>query len=153
MHTLWQDFRYGVRMLAKNPGFTAIAVVTLALGIGANTALFSVVNGVLLNPLPYFQPEALVAVYASTPQFHHSSIAYPNFLDWRRQNQSFERLAVFKSDSVNLTGMGEPERLSEEMISASFFPTLGVKPILGRGFTEQARRATRIDPMVALRYE
>jgi predicted permease len=140
MHTLWQDMRYGVRMLAKNPGFTAIAVVTLALGIGANTALFSVVNGVLLNPLPYYQPERLVAVYASTPEYPHSSISYPNFEDWRRNNHSFEKIAAFRGDDFNLTGMGEPERLEAEMVSAEFFPVLGVNPIRGRVFTEQEDR-------------
>src|ERR1700756_3676891 len=140
MHTLWQDMRYGVRMLAKNRGFTAIAVVTLTLGIGANTALFSVVNGVLLNPLPYYQPERLVAVYASTPEYPHSSISYPNFEDWRRNNHSFEKIAAFRGDDFNLTGMGEPERLEAEMVSAEFFPVLGVNPIRGRVFTEQEDR-------------
>ena len=137
MHTLWQDIRYGWRMLAKNPGFTAIAVVTLALGIGANAGLFSVVNAVLLNPLPYDQPERLVALYAQTTEFSRSSISYLNFLDWQRENRSFEALGGFRTESFNLTGIGEPERLSAEMVTASFFPILGVKPILGRVFTDQ----------------
>ena len=137
MHTLWQDIRYGWRMLAKNPGFTAIAVVTLALGIGANTGLFSVVNAVLLNPLPYDQPERLVALYAQTTEFSRSSISYLNFLDWQRENRSFEALGGFRTESFNLTGIGEPERLSAEMVTANFFPILGVKPILGRVFTDQ----------------
>ena len=137
MRTLLQDIRYGLRMLRKNPAVTAIAVATLALGIGANTALFSVVNGVLLNPLPYYQPERLVALYASTPEFRRSSISYLNFLDWQRENRSFEALGGFKGDSVNLTGIGEPQRLSTERVSATFFPILDVKPILGRVFTEQ----------------
>jgi putative ABC transport system permease protein len=134
METLWQDFRYGLRMLAKAPGFTAIAILTLALGIGANTAIFSVVNGVLLNPLPYDQPDRLIAIYSRTKEFHHSSISYPNFLDWVRDNQSFSGLAAFRPDSFDLTGMGEPERLKVEMVSADFFPILGVKPVLGRAF-------------------
>jgi putative ABC transport system permease protein len=134
METLWQDFRYGLRMLAKAPGFTAIAILTLALGIGANTAIFSVVNGVLLNPLPYEQPDRLIAIYSNTKEFHHSSISYPNFLDWVRDNRSFSGLAAFRADSFDLTGMGEPERLKVEMVSADFFPTLGVKPVLGRSF-------------------
>lgn len=136
MHTLWHDTRYGLRMLAKNPGFTAIAVLTLALGIGANTALFSVVDGVLLNPLPYDQPERLVALYSRTPEFTHSSISYPNFLDWQRDTRSFSALAAFRGDNMNLTGMGDAERLKTEMVSATFFPVLGVKPVLGRVFSE-----------------
>ncbi len=134
MRTLIQDIRYGFRMLAKNPGFTAVAVVTLALGIGANTALFSVVNGVLLNPLAYWQPDRLVALYSRTAEFPRSSISYPNFLDWVRDNRSFSALAAYRADDFNLTGMGEPERVPAEMISASFFPLLGVKPTLGRTF-------------------
>jgi predicted permease len=134
METLWQDFRYGLRMLAKAPGFTAIAILTLALGIGANTAIFSVVNGVLLNPLPYEQPDRLVALYSRTKQFHRSSISYPNFLDWVRDNQSFSALAAFRGDNFDLTGMGQPVRVAVEMVSADFFPLLGVKPVLGRSF-------------------
>ncbi len=137
MQTFWQDIRYGLRMLVKNPGFTAIAIVTLALGIGANTALFTVVNGVLLNPLPYQEPERLVALYAKTKEFSQSSISYPNFLDWQRENRSFTALAAFRADDLNLAGVGEPERLRTEMISATFFPILGVKPVVGRVFTEQ----------------
>jgi predicted permease len=134
MGALLQDVRYGVRMLVKNPGFTAIAILTLTLGIGANTALFSVVNGVLLNALPYWQPDRLVAVYSRTPEFDRSSISYPNFLDWLRENRSFSDLAAYRGDNFNLTGVGDPERVSAEMLSASFFPLLGVKPVLGRAF-------------------
>src|SRR5215472_5441416 len=136
METLLQDLRYGVRMLRKSPGFAAVAVITLALGIGANTAIFTVVNGVLLNPLPYPQPEQLVALYQRTPNFAEASIPYPNFLDWRRENRSFSDLAAYRHDDFSLTGRGEPERLEGEMVSASFFPLLGVKPALGRTFTE-----------------
>jgi predicted permease len=134
MTTLIQDLRYGLRMLAKSPGFTAVAIITLALGIGANTAIFSVVNGVLLNPLPYWQPDRLVALYSRDPNFTRSSISYPNFLDWVRDNRSFSALAAYRNDDFNLTGMGEPERLPAEMVSASFFPLLGVKPVIGRPF-------------------
>src|SRR5215469_872600 len=136
METLLQDLRYGIRMLRKSPGFAAVAVITLALGIGANTAIFSVVIGVLLNPLPYPRPKQLVALYRRTPQFTEASIPYPNYLDWRRENRSFSDLAAYRHDDFNLTGMGEPERLKGEMISASFFPLLGVKPVLGRTFME-----------------
>ncbi len=132
MNMMVQDLRYGLRTLAKSPGFAAVAVLTLALGIGANTALFSVINGVLLNPLPYPQPDRLVALYLRTPDSPRWSIAYPNFLDWVRDNRSFSALAAYRGDTFNLTGVGEPERLSAEMVSASFFPMLGVKPVLGR---------------------
>jgi predicted permease len=137
MQNVWQDVRYGLRTLGKNPGFAAISILTLALGIGANTALFSIVNGVLLNPMPYEQPDRLVALYSRTAEFTHSSISYPNFLDWREGNKTFTALAAFRPDNLNLTGMGDAERLKAEMISATFFPILGVKPIAGRLFTEQ----------------
>jgi predicted permease len=136
MLTIWQDLRYAFRMLAKNPGFTAIAVVTLALGIGANTALFSVVNGVLLNPLPFHEPDRLVAVYSKTTE-GQDSISYPNFLDWEHDNRSFSALAAFRPYDFNLTGLGEPERVKSNMVSYSFFSVLGVKPVQGRVFTEQ----------------
>jgi predicted permease len=132
MNTLIADLRYGLRMLRKNPGFAIVAVLTLALGIGANTAIFSVVSGVLLNPLPYPEPERLAALYSKTAQFDQSSISYPNFLDWVRDNRSFSALAGYRQDDLSLTGMGEPERVPGEMVSASFFTLLGVKPVLGR---------------------
>jgi predicted permease len=134
MISFWQDLRYGLRVLLKNPGFTAIAILTLALGIGANTALFSVVNGVLLNPLPFAKPDELVAVYAKSPTFGESSIAYPNFLDWQKGNQSFALLSAFRSDDYNMTGAGEPERVHIHMISAEFFTALGMQPLVGRTF-------------------
>jgi len=134
MNTLLQDLRYGLRMLAKNPGLTAIALFTLALGIGANTALFSVVNGVLLNPLPYAESNRLVALYSHYANYTQASISYPNFLDWVHDNRSFSALAAFRGDDFNLTGSGEPERVPVEMVSASLFPVLGVKPVLGRTF-------------------
>jgi predicted permease len=137
MNTLIQDLKYGLRMLAKNPGFTVVAVLTLALGIGANTAIFSVVNGVLLNPLRYPEPERLVALYSRDGNFTRSSIAYPNFLDWVRDNRSFSALAAYRGEDFNLMGMGEPERVPGEMVSATFFPLLGVKPVIGRMFLPQ----------------
>ncbi len=135
MSALFQDLKYGLRMLAKSPGFTSVAVLTLALGIGANTAIFSVANGVLLNPLPYAQPDRLVALYSKTAQFRRSSIPYPNFLDWVRDNHSFSALAAYRADEFSLTGMGEPERVPVEMTSSSFFSILGVRPVIGRLFT------------------
>jgi hypothetical protein len=134
MNTLWQDLRYGMRVLTKSPGFAAIAIVTLGLGIGANTALFSVINGVLLNTLPFAEPDRLVAIYSKTPEFTHSSISYPNFLDWVREQRSFSSVAAFRQDDYNLRGMGEPERVAAEMVSADFFSLLGVKPAAGRLF-------------------
>jgi predicted permease len=141
MRTLLQDLKFGLRMLAKNPVFTAVAVLTLALGIGANTALFSVVNGVLLDPLPYPQPERLVALYSHTAASAWWSISYPNFLDWVRDNRSFSALAGYREDDFSLTGTGEPERVTAEMVSASFFPLLGVQPCVGRGFLPEEDQA------------
>src|SRR5437762_510803 len=134
MTSFGQDVRYGLRVLCKSPGFTAVAVLTLALGIGANSALFSVVNGVLLNPLPFPNPNELVAVYSRTGTFQESSISYPNFLDWQKDNHSFSFLGAVRSDDFNMTGVGGPERLHAHMISAEFFPALGLKPLLGRNF-------------------
>src|SRR5580698_2238742 len=103
MEELLQDLKYAVRMLAKNRSFTIVAVLTLALGIGANTALFSVVNGVLLNPLPFPSPDQLVAVYSKTTEFQQSSISYPNFLDWVKDNHCFSMLGAFRSEEYNMT--------------------------------------------------
>jgi predicted permease len=132
METLFQDLRYGFRMLVKAPAFTAIAILTLALGIGANTALFSVVNGVLLTPLAYPQSGQLVAIYGQTVGFAQAPINYPNFLDWQRDSQSFSSMAIYRNQDYNFTGTGEAERLTGYMISADFFSTLGVAPVLGR---------------------
>ncbi len=137
MANLWQDVRYALRVLLKNPGFTAIAVLTLALGIGANSALFSVVNGVILNPLPFPRTEELTAIYWKTAQFGSSSIPFPTFLDWQKSNQTFSAMAAFREQDYSLTGTGEPGRLHGEMISAEFFPLLGIQPILGRGFRRE----------------
>jgi putative ABC transport system permease protein len=143
MQTLWQDMRYGARMLRKQPGFTLIAVLTLALGIGANTAIFSVVNSVLLRPLPYEAPDRLVYVWDSNPTagFPRFASSPPNFADWRQEQQSFEYLAAFLGWSFNLTGRGEPERLLGARISAEMFPLLGVKPLLGRTFLPEEDKA------------
>ena len=137
MDTLIQDIRYACRMLAKNPGFSVLAVLTLALGLGANTALFSVVNGVLLNPLPYPQPEQLVTLHESKPNFETGAIPYLNFVDWQEQNHTFSSMAISRGYSFSLTGMGEAERLQGEWISAGFFQTLGVKPVIGRDLASE----------------
>jgi predicted permease len=140
METFLQDLRYGIRMLAKSPGFTAIAILTLALGIGANTALFSVVNGVLLNPLAYPQSGQLVAIYGKTTGFANAPINYLNFLDWQRDTQTFSSMAMYRNQDYNFIGTGEAERLTGYMISADFFSTLGQMPILGRTFRSEDDR-------------
>ncbi|HEV2351875.1 MAG TPA: ABC transporter permease [Terriglobia bacterium] len=137
MHNLLQDVRYGLRMLARNPGFSIVAVLTLALGIGANTALFSVVNGVLLNPLPFPQPDQLVTLHEKKPNFETGAIPYLNFVDWQNQNHTFSSIAISRTAIFILTGMGETERLRGDFVSASFFQTLGVKPIAGRDLTPE----------------
>jgi putative ABC transport system permease protein len=134
MEILWQDLRYGFRTLWRSRGFALIAILALALGIGANSAIFSVVNGVLLRPLPYPQPERLFIVWEKGRQLDEMSIAYPNYSDWRAQNQSLENLAIFRRESFNLTGNNEPEQLTGAQVSANLFATVGVKPIMGRDF-------------------
>jgi len=133
---LWPDLRYGLRMLAKNPGFTIVAVIALALGIGANSAIFSVVNTVLLRPLPYRNPEQLVMVWEENSKqgFPKDTPAAANYVDWRDQNHVFESIAAMADISFNLTGTGDPERIDGQRVSTSFFPLLGVEPQLGRAF-------------------
>ena len=135
MATIWQDLQYALRVLRKSPGFTLVAVLTLALGIGANTALFSVVNGVLLNPLPFPHPEQLVHMYETKVNFMKGSITYPNFLDWQRESRSFTDMAGHRQTNYTLTGAGEAERVEAIMISAGFFSILGVHPVAGRLFS------------------
>jgi predicted permease len=140
METLCNDLAYGIRMLLKSRGFTSVAVLTLALGIGANTALFSVVNEVLLTPLPYPEPDRLLKIYQKTAQFEQGSVSYPNFLDWQKDNHTFQLMAAQRTDDFNLTGAGEAERLRGDMVSAQFFPLLGVRPLLGRTFSPEEDR-------------
>ena len=142
METIIKDIRYGIRGLLKRPGFTVIALITLALGIGANTAIFSVVNAVLLRPLPFQDPEQLVIVWedATFAGFPRNTPAPANYVDWKNQNQSFSDMAASHETSFNLTGDGEPERVSAYSVTANFFPLLGVQPLLGRSFlTEEDR--------------
>ena len=140
---LWQDLRYGARMLLKQPGFTLIAMLTLALGIGANTAIFSVVDAVLLRPLPFREAGQLMML--GTVDYRKgdglSSVSYPNFVDWRAQSGSFERLAAFRVRSFTLTGSGAPERLNAVVASAELFALLGVSPSLGRSFRAEEDNA------------
>ena len=131
METLIQDLRYGVRMLLKKPAFTAIAIITLALGVGANTAIFSVVNAVLLEPPPYGEPDRLVWVS------HKDSLTPADFLDYREQAETFEHMAAFIGWGVNLTEKGEPERVSGSLVSPGFFSALGVPAMIGHTFTTE----------------
>ena len=136
MGNFWQDLRYGMRMLAKNPGFTVVAVLALALGIGANSAIFSVVNSILLNPLPYPNPERLVMVWEENTKagYPRDTPAAANYIDWRDQSQSFEGMAAMAEQNFNLTGTGDPEKIQGKRVSASLFTLLGVEPRLGRSF-------------------
>ena len=132
---IWQDLRYGVRMLLKSPGITFVVVLALALGIGANTAIFSVVDAVLLRPLPYPESDRLVFLNETSKAMDEISISYPNFTDWRNQNQVFEKIGVYNRGSYNLTGVGEPERLVTAQMSADVFAALRANPAMGRLFT------------------
>src|SRR5215475_7888897 len=138
MKNILQDLRYGARMLLKNPGFTLIAVLTLSLGIGANTAIFSLVNGILLRPLPYREPDRLVRLIQASPRLGLETwaVSQADFAAYRGQNRSFESLALWTDGGVNLTGEGEPERLSMTNVTADFFKVFGVNPALGRAFHE-----------------
>jgi putative ABC transport system permease protein len=139
---LGQDIRYGLRMLMRAPAFTAIAVLALALGIGANSAIFSVVDAILLRPLPYKNPDQLVMVWENGTHlgFPKNTPSPANFIDWQQQNTVFSGMAAFAERSFNLTGVGEPERLDGRRVSANLFDLLGVKPILGRNFVPQEDR-------------
>ncbi len=145
METLWQDLKYGARQLVRNPGFTAVAVLTLALGIGANTAIFSVVNAVLLRPLPYGEPEQLVMIWESRPRegAYENPVAPLDFFDWRQRNQVFDGMAAFLYSTIDLTGVGEPERIDTGIVSASFFDVLGVQAALGRTFLPEEEQEGR----------
>jgi len=135
MTTLLQDLRFGLRLIRQAKGVTLIAVLSLAIGIGANTAIFSVVNAVVLNPLPYHGSDRLVSLFQDRENFHTASISFPNFLDWQRMNRSFSAIAAYRNTGYNLLGRGEPERVHGEMISAGFFEILGVNPLMGRSFS------------------
>ncbi|HKO98500.1 MAG TPA: ABC transporter permease [Pyrinomonadaceae bacterium] len=149
--TLWQDVRYGARMLLKNPGITFIVVLALALGIGANTAIFSVVNAVLLSPLPYEESDRLVFLNEKSPVLDEMSISYPNFTDWRNQNQVFEKIGVYNRSSYNLTGWGEAERITTGQMSADLFSVLRVNALHGRVFNNEEDKPGG-NPVVVLTY-
>jgi len=134
MQTLWQDLRYGARMLWKNPGFTAVAVLTLALGIGANTAIFSMINSVLIKALPYPQAEQLVNVWETVPDGGRNGVSAAVYKDWRAHSSKFAHLALVKDVRLNLTGSGIPEHVTGLQVTTEFLSVLGVAPIIGRGF-------------------
>ena len=131
---LAKDLRFALRMLCKSPGFTAIALLTVALGIGANTTMFSIVNAILLRPLPYSNPDRLVALYNYTASDGNGSFSYLDFLEWQRENRSFAFLAAYRRSDFTLAGTAQTEHLQGALVSAEFFDTLGVKPLIGRNF-------------------
>ena len=145
LETLWQDIRYGLRQLRRNPGFTAVAVITLALGIGANTAIFSVVNATLLQPLPFSDPDRIMWVR----ERNHGSVAPANFLDWRRQNHAFSAMSAYISWGANVVARDQPQRVIRTTCSADVLELLGVRPALGRGFLASDERAGHV-PVVIL---
>src|SRR5215216_4994986 len=136
LETLWHDSRYGVRMLRKYPGFALTVMITLGLGIGANATIFSVINAVLLEPLPYREPDRLLRLWETNPGggLTEVAVSVPNFQDWRQDQSVFEQLAASENATFNLTGSGEPQRVAAAKITANLIPTLDVMPALGRSF-------------------
>ncbi len=133
-NVMLQQLTYAIRMLMKNPGVTLVAVITLALGIGANTAIFSVVNGVLLRPLQYKNPDRVVSLWENVPGHGRWRAAPGNFFDWKKQNTLFEEMAAYGGSALTLTGAGEPEQLIGTRVSSGYFAVVGVAPVLGRSF-------------------
>jgi putative ABC transport system permease protein len=152
MNTLWQDIRYGLRMLLKSPSISIVATIALALGIGANTAIFSVVNAVLLRPLPFPNPDALMSLFEKdqTRGVVHGSYSYPNFFDLRAQNNVFEHIAAYHDSDFIMTGRGEPVRLQGGVVTADLFSVLGQAPILGRAFLPEEDKPTETGRVVVL---
>jgi putative ABC transport system permease protein len=155
MNTLLQDIRFGLRMLLKSPSISIVATIALALGIGANTAIFSVVNAVLLRPLPFPDPDSLVAVFETDTQrgLIRGSHSYPNFFDLRTQNTVFQHVATYRSGDYIMTGRGEPARLQGAVVTADLFPLLGVQPMLGRVFLPDEDKATETGRVVILSHD
>jgi putative ABC transport system permease protein len=153
LEDFWQDLKFAVRMLRRTPGFAAVVVLTLALGIGANSAIFSVIDGILLQPLPYGDPDRLVIVWENNLRRSnpHNVVSPPNFLDWQAQNHVFSEMSYVSDLRGNLTGSGEPEQIVAEYVSANFFSVLGVNPILGPGFAPENGEDGK-DKVVALSY-
>jgi putative ABC transport system permease protein len=155
MENLWQDIRYGLRMLLKTPSFSIVATIALALGIGANTAIFSVVNAVLLRPLPFPKSEQLMTIWETDHQRgqERGSYSYPNFADLRAQNHVFEHLAAYHQNDFIMTGRGEPARLQGAVVNADLFSLLGVSPVLGRGFLPDEDKPGDTGRVVVLSHE
>ncbi|HEX8179602.1 MAG TPA: ABC transporter permease [Pyrinomonadaceae bacterium] len=145
MGNFWQDVRYGARMLWRSPGFTVVAVLALALGVGATTAIFSVMNAVLWRPLPFREPDRLVMIWMDNRRFgmHEDIHSYPNYEDYRNQNTTFAQLAAYTTQGFNLTGVGEPERVIGAATTATFFEVMGTPPALGNPFTQEAEQPGR----------
>jgi putative ABC transport system permease protein len=145
MATLWQDVRFGLRMLLKSPGFTALAVLALALGIGANTAIFSVAIAILQKPVSFLQLDRLVAISVVPPQasYEFQGVSPADYLDWKRQSQSFQSMTSMEGVELNLTGKGDPEKIHGNRIPANFFEVLGIGPVMGRGFLPEEERPGR----------
>jgi putative ABC transport system permease protein len=151
IETLIQDVRYGLRQLRPNPGFTAVAVITLALGIEANTAIFSLLDAVLLQPLPYHDSSRLVVLHETTPKVGMVSVSYPNFLDWRAASRALSQMAAVESVNFNLAGVSQPENISGDAVSPNFLSMMGVHPFLGRDFEGSEEKAGTA-PVVLLSY-
>lgn len=141
LEQLFEDVRFGLRLLRKNPGFTTVALLTLALGIGANTAVFSLVYAVLLRPLPYRDPSSLLILNETTPKVGTVSVSYPNFLDWRSESHAFSQMAAVHGMDFNLAGVVQPENISGDAVSPNFLAMMGVRPLLGRDFDASEEKA------------
>jgi len=151
-HVIRQDLRYAIRTLASQPAFATVAVLSLALGIGANTAIFSLVNAVLLRPVPYLDPERLVAFNKGTPPDLFDRFTYPDFADYRELNTVFDGLVCVAETALNLSERGQTERVHGLSVSGNYFSTLGVAPALGRGFLLEEERAQDARPVAVLSY-
>jgi predicted permease len=151
LEQLFEDIRFGLRLLRKNPGFTAVAMLTLALGIGANTAVFSVVYAVLLRPLPYKDPSSLIVLNETTPMVGTVSVSYLNFLDWRNQSRTFSEMAAVRGVGFNLAGVTQPENISGDAVSPNFLSMMGARPFLGRDFDASEEKAGT-PPVILLSY-
>lgn len=152
MNGLLHDLRYAMRQLRKSPGFTAVVVVTLALGIGANTAVFSVIDAVMLRPLPYYQAERLVSAESFYSRASgYGALSYPDFLDWRSQNHTLSHLVSYHDMGYTLTGLDRPIHIAGQAVSWDLLPALGVSPELGRGFLPEEEKAARSLCLSAMR--
>jgi predicted permease len=152
MENLISDIRQGIRSLLRQPSFSAIAIITLALGIGINAALFSIVNSVLLNPLPFHEPDQLVTIDQSKPNFDMGAVPYPNFLDLRKQNQTFTAMTILRGAAFSLIGAGEPERVNGRYVSSDFCAVFDIKPVLGRAFAP-GEDEPGVGPVVLISHE